>query len=74
MKVEFTEKSINYDGLVIKYDELKGEKANHILYKLLVFCIENEEKISFESTESCTPFGKKLKEILEEEFINKVNF
>lgn len=71
MKIIFGEKEIKYNEQALNYEDLKTDNVNSFLYRLLVFCISNEENLEFEMTDNCTPFGKKFKEILEEEFTTK---
>ena len=69
MKIIFTTNEIKYSDVILKYEDLKGENANHLLIKLLSYCVINEQDITFEYEGECSPFGKKLKEILENEFL-----
>ena len=71
MVVKFLKDSIDYDTKSIKYDLLKTDKVNSILFDILEYCVKNEEVISFECSDDCTPFGLKLKELLENEFVIK---
>lgn len=73
MKVVFDEKEIRYSDNCIPYDDLKNDNMKNAMYRLLTFCINNENDISFICTDSCLPFGKKLKETLEEEFMKHDN-
>lgn len=71
MVVKFLKDSIDYDLKSIKYDLLKTEKVNSILFDILEYCVKNEDDISFECSDDCTPFGLKMKELLENEFVIK---
>lgn len=68
MQITFSNKNITYSNETINYTDLKGAAGNKIIYDLLVFCMKNENDISFVKTEDCDPFGEKIKEILENEF------
>lgn len=68
MKIIFDENGIKYNEQTVTYDQLKKENANSYIFKILAFCIKNEENIEFECTEKCTPFGRKMMEMLKKEF------
>lgn len=73
MEIVFDEKEIRYDGIAVQYDDFKNDNVNNVMYKLLIFCINNENNLIFSCTDTCLPFGKKLKETLEEEFLQHDN-
>lgn len=71
MELIFDETEIRFDDQIIKYEEFKQDNANKLLYKILIRCVMHEGDLTFNVTDKCTPFGKKLKEILDEEFNKK---
>lgn len=71
MEFTFNKDGILYGTNNVKYGVFETEKANIELIKMLLVCIkdEKEKKVNkFTCTEDCTPFGKLIKETLENEF------
>ena len=69
-KVEFCEDVIRFDNKDLSYLDLNNNKES--LFALLEYCVLNEKKIEFVSSENCCPFGKQLKDIFEKEFHNDI--
>lgn len=68
MEFLFDKDGISYDDNKISYDKFETEEANNELIKILINCIKNEANIKFLCTDDCTPFGRLIKETLENEF------
>ncbi len=74
MKVEFVKSEIRLygeDDSVIKTiseNEFTTGNSNNVLFSLLEFCVNGENKIELICSEDTSPFFKKLYSILEEEF------
>lgn len=73
MEFIFDKDGISYEKNKIAYDVFEGENANKELIKILINCINTEESVKFTCTDDCTPFGKLIKETLENEFSIKEN-
>ena len=64
----FDKDGITYNENKISYDTFETDEANNELIKILINCIKNEENLHFSCTDDCTPFGRLIKETLENEF------
>ena len=75
MEFTFNKDGILYGTNNVKYEVFETEKANTELIKMLQVCIKDErdkKDNKFTCTEDCTPFGKLIKETLENEFNLKI--
>lgn len=68
MTIIFTKYNITIDEKNIMYEDFKKDDGHKNLIDLLEICVTNSENIQFVCDDDCPPFGKKLKEIIENEF------
>lgn len=69
MKIVFRKDCINYNNKQIEYDKLGDNQNNNEFFNLLEYCTSNEDQIEFEQDDDTSEFGKKLMEILQNEFV-----
>lgn len=70
MIIKFNCDRIVTENYEIIYSDFKKDDGYLKLIELLKICVINEGTLKFECEENCPPFGKKLKSILETEFVN----
>lgn len=68
MKIEFEKDKITVNEKSIMYDDLKKDDGHKTLINLLEICVTNMDNLEFICDDNCPPFGKKLKQIIENEF------
>lgn len=69
MKLYFDELDIKKNGeIILIYEDLKKEDGYRQLYILLRECVRYKENFECEMSEKCPPFGKKLRDIILNEF------
>lgn len=68
MTIRFTKNEIIGESIIL-YADFEKEDGYKKLIELLQICVTNESNLQFVCDDDCSPFGKKLKEIIENEFI-----
>lgn len=69
MKVIFNKTNVIVDNNIeFTYEELQLEKGYEKIFNLLKKCVSTDEKVEFNCSNDCSPFGKRLKEIIAVEF------
>lgn len=68
MIIKFTIDKIILEGKNILYTDFEEEDGYKKLIELLQICVTNKDSLQFTCEDDCPPFGKKLKEIIANEF------